>query len=83
MAALPLESFRSCVRVAVSRALAEALIDGLYHAAEEGHSLTQLQQIDMATMAMMAAHTAITRAETEAETEAEIRAEVANLKKAL
>ena len=53
------ESAKSTVRVAVSKALASALIGGFDEAAEEGRPLTQLQRIDVATMHIMAYSEAI------------------------
>lgn len=49
-----IETTKSIIRATVSRALAKALVTGIDNAAEEGHALTQLQQCDLATMAIMA-----------------------------
>jgi len=51
---IKLDSAQSAVRATVARALAEALILGIDNAEVEGHSLTQLQQVDLATMHVMA-----------------------------
>ena len=53
-ARLRAESAKSHLRAVVARALATALITGIDNASEEGHALTQLQQIDLATMHIMA-----------------------------
>jgi hypothetical protein len=50
---MKLDSARSSVRVAVSRALAEALILGIDECNENDRPLSQLQQIDLATMSIM------------------------------
>jgi len=50
---------QSTVRATVSRALAKALITGIHNAEQEEHSLTELQQIDLATMHIMAYDEAI------------------------
>lgn len=44
---------KSAIRSAVSRALARALILGIDNCEQEDHELTQLQQIDFATMVVM------------------------------
>lgn len=49
-----LDSAQSEVRVAVSRALANALILGIDNCCEEGRPLKQVQQIDLAIMSIMA-----------------------------
>lgn len=53
-ATITLEMAASTLRAHLARALAEALITGIDHAQAEGHELTQLQQIDLATMSHMA-----------------------------
>lgn len=45
---------KSTARALLARTLASALITGIDQAAQEHHELTQLQQIDMATMTIMA-----------------------------
>lgn len=47
------DSAKSNVRVAVSKALASALITGIDNCSEEGRGLTQVQQIDLAVMHIM------------------------------
>jgi hypothetical protein len=47
-------SASSTLRAVMARALAQALVTGIYNAEQEGHPLTQLQQIDLATMTVMA-----------------------------
>lgn len=66
-----LTSAQSAVRASVARALAEALICGFDNAAEEGHTLNQLQSIDIATMHIMAYDNAIKTCEV-LETEVEV-----------
>lgn len=51
---IEVESAASLMRAVASRALAQALVDGIDNAKEEGRPLTQLQQIDLATMTVMA-----------------------------
>lgn len=51
-----IEDAKSCARSVLSRTLALALITGIDQALQEGHELTQLQQIDIATMHIMAYH---------------------------
>lgn len=47
-------SAQSTLRTAVARALATALVTGIDNCAEEDRPLTQLQEIDLATMHVMA-----------------------------
>lgn len=53
------ESAKSQLRATVSKALAEGLICGIDETAENGRPLTQLQQVDLATMSIMAYSQAI------------------------
>lgn len=53
---ITVESASSSLRATLSRALATALITGIDQARENGHPLTQMQEIDLATMAAMAYH---------------------------
>lgn len=57
------ESAKSQIRATVARALATALVTGIDQAAEELRPLSQVQQIDMATMAVMAYQHALEAAE--------------------
>jgi hypothetical protein len=50
------EAAASMLRASASRALARAVVCGIDEAAQEGRPLTQLQQIDLLTMAVMAYH---------------------------
>lgn len=50
---IEIESAKSSFRAALSRALAQALVDGIDEAREEGRPLSNLQQTDLATMAIM------------------------------
>lgn len=56
---ITVDSAQSAVRAAVARALAAALVTGFDNAEDEGHPLTQLQKIDMATMSVHAYDQAI------------------------
>ena len=59
MERISVEDAQSAVRATVSRALAEALVLGIDEAAQNERPLTQLQQIDVATMAIMSYDKAI------------------------
>lgn len=53
-APITVASAQSFLRAAGARALASALVTGIDHAEQEDHPLTQEQQIDLATMTVMA-----------------------------
>lgn len=69
-----IEGAKSHLRATLARALAEALVCGIDNAAAEGRPLTQLQQIDVATMAVMAYHEAIRIGERTIDVDAELTA---------
>lgn len=54
-----IDAAKSTARATISRALASALITGFEEAAEEGRSLSDLQKMDMATLAIMEYHDAV------------------------
>jgi hypothetical protein len=54
-----LDSAQSAVRVAVANALAQALVLGIEQCDEEGATLSQRQQVELAAMAIMSYDTAI------------------------
>jgi len=59
-----LDSAQSSIRVAVSHALAEALILGIDNCEQEGRRLSQVQQIHLATMSIMAYDNALEACDT-------------------
>jgi hypothetical protein len=69
---LALEWAQSNLRVTVARALAAALITGIDNAASEGRPLTQVQQIDVATMHLMAYAAGVEEGERTLEVEADL-----------
>jgi len=71
------DAAKSAIRVAVARAVADALITGIDNCAEEGRALTQVQQTDMTVMAVLAAHEAIQQAERNVDTETLLLDEIA------
>lgn len=51
---ISVESMQSMVRAIGSKALAEALVTGIDQCEQEGRPLSQLQQVNLATMTIMA-----------------------------
>jgi hypothetical protein len=76
------DGMKSTFRATMSRAIAASVVDGIDQAASEGRPLTQLQQIDLVTMAVMAYHDAVVDAEQQIDTEVSLFEMVAKRKAA-
>jgi hypothetical protein len=58
-----LDGAKATFRATMSRALAAGVVTGIDQADQEGRPLSQVQQIDLVTMACMAYHDAVVDAE--------------------
>jgi hypothetical protein len=67
-----LEGAKSTLRANMARGVAATLISGINHAEAEGHPLSELQQIDLATIAVMSYYDAIVAGESSLEVECSI-----------